>query len=200
MSRAKSQAKIRSTDVADRRRQEILEAAYAVVAEKGLEGLRTRDVAGRAGVNIATLHYYFGTKDALVMALVHDVPKTFALKRPPASRKARTPLRAHLEDAWYVFSSTPHLATVLQELTLLAHRDPTARAAFKGIHDGWNVLVEQVLRQGIEDGSIRKEVEPRSGARMITSFIMGALLQLGVNPKAFEFEDIARKLERLLSP
>src|SRR4051812_2528672 len=65
------------------RRAALLEAAYAVVADKGLEGLRTRDVAARAGVNIATLHYYFGTKEALVLALVERVRDLFTREDGP---------------------------------------------------------------------------------------------------------------------
>jgi DNA-binding transcriptional regulator YbjK len=46
------------TEQVDRRRS-LLQAAFDVIAMSGFEGLRTRAVAERAGVNIATLHYYF---------------------------------------------------------------------------------------------------------------------------------------------
>ena len=49
----------------DRRRALVL-AAFGQIAERGFEGLRTREVAAEAGVNIATLHYYFPTKEALI--------------------------------------------------------------------------------------------------------------------------------------
>src|SRR6185437_3442673 len=39
-------------------RRELVLAAFNLIAEKGFEGLRTRDVAQRADLNIATLHYY----------------------------------------------------------------------------------------------------------------------------------------------
>jgi AcrR family transcriptional regulator len=40
----------------DDRRLAIAAAARAIIVEKGLEGLRTRDIAKRVGINIATLH------------------------------------------------------------------------------------------------------------------------------------------------
>jgi hypothetical protein len=40
----------------EKRRQELVQAAFNLIAEHGFEGLRTRDVAAEVGVNIATLH------------------------------------------------------------------------------------------------------------------------------------------------
>ena len=52
------------------RQAELVQAAYSLIAKRGFEGLRTRDIAAQVGVNIATLHYYFPTKEALVRAVV----------------------------------------------------------------------------------------------------------------------------------
>ena len=50
----------------DERRIAIARAARALIIGKGLEGLRTRDIAERVGINIATLHYHVPSKEALV--------------------------------------------------------------------------------------------------------------------------------------
>src|SRR5437868_9563333 len=52
------------------RHHSLVLAAYDLIAEKGFEELRTRDVAMRAGVNIATLHYYFARKEDLIEGVV----------------------------------------------------------------------------------------------------------------------------------
>lgn len=59
-----------STDSATRTR--IVHAAEEILAEHGLEGLSLRTVTTRAAVNLASVHYYFGSKDGLVTALVRD--------------------------------------------------------------------------------------------------------------------------------
>jgi len=43
----------------------ILEAAQAVFLEKGLAGARMQEIADRAGINKALLHYYFRSKEKL---------------------------------------------------------------------------------------------------------------------------------------
>lgn len=49
----------------------ILEAAQAVFLEKGLAGARMQEIADRAGINKALLHYYFRSKEKL-SALIID--------------------------------------------------------------------------------------------------------------------------------
>jgi AcrR family transcriptional regulator len=55
------------------RASEVVRAAYALIVEKGMEGLRTREVADKVGINSATLHYYFPTKEALIQGVVEHL-------------------------------------------------------------------------------------------------------------------------------
>ena len=52
------------------RPQEILEAALAVFAEKGLVGARMDDIAARAGVTKGTIYLYFPSKNDVFKALL----------------------------------------------------------------------------------------------------------------------------------
>ncbi len=55
------------------RRGAILDAAFALIVERGFEGLRLRDVADAAGINSATLVYYFADKEELIAAVVRRI-------------------------------------------------------------------------------------------------------------------------------
>lgn len=55
---------------ADERRAQLLDAAVDVLREHGLAGLTTRAVTARAGVPHGIFHYVFGSKAALVRALI----------------------------------------------------------------------------------------------------------------------------------
>ena len=52
--------------------EKILEAASEVFTEKGFAGTRTRDIAEKAGINLALLNYYFRSKEKLPMKISHD--------------------------------------------------------------------------------------------------------------------------------
>jgi len=47
----------------------LLEAAKKVLRQNGHSGLSTRDVAAAAGVPLSQIHYHFGSKQGLMLAL-----------------------------------------------------------------------------------------------------------------------------------
>jgi TetR/AcrR family transcriptional regulator len=55
----------------------ILKAAEEVFAATGFAGARTSQIAKRAGVPKANLHYYFGTKEALYQRVLENVLYTW---------------------------------------------------------------------------------------------------------------------------
>src|SRR5690348_10879893 len=78
--------------IGDTRRRDLVLAAYHLIAEKGFEGLRTRDVARRAAVNNATLYYYFPTKQGLIQGVVEYLVQQFVTIQGPARlMDAKTP-------------------------------------------------------------------------------------------------------------
>ncbi|MBN8859897.1 MAG: TetR/AcrR family transcriptional regulator [Sphingobacteriales bacterium] len=52
------------------KRIHILEVAERLFSEKGFDGTSVRDIAGQAGVNLAMISYYFGSKEKLMAALI----------------------------------------------------------------------------------------------------------------------------------
>lgn len=49
----------------DNSRAQLLEAARELFAQKGLDGVTVREIAGRAGVNVCLVSYYFDGKEGL---------------------------------------------------------------------------------------------------------------------------------------
>src|SRR6266513_932786 len=87
----------------DERRRSLVLAAYDLIAEKGFEDLRTRGVAMRAGVNIATLHYYFASKEDLIDGVVNYL---LDLSRPEAPPDLQLDLSTPLGHLQAMFWNT----------------------------------------------------------------------------------------------
>lgn len=51
------------------KKDHILDVAERVFSDKGFDGASTRLISGEAGVNMAMLNYYFGSKDGLFLAV-----------------------------------------------------------------------------------------------------------------------------------
>jgi len=100
----------------------ILQAAENLFAEQGFKATTTREIAKRAEVNIATIHYYWGSKDELCYAVIHHV-----MTRITELTKGLLDLPAgDLEDGIRnivgklvdIFADNPNYARLLQHRTL----------------------------------------------------------------------------------
>jgi len=65
----------------------IFEAATEVFEEEGLSGARMQNIADRAGINKALLHYYFRTKDHLFEAVFTKLAQKMFMKFTPIFEK-----------------------------------------------------------------------------------------------------------------
>src|SRR5919197_2482705 len=105
------------------RRQALVAAAFRRLSSDGFKGLRTRDVAADVGVNIATLHYYFPTKEALIRGVIGATMHRFT-QTMPGDGSPVDQLRGHLRALAQLLKEDHQLWAVMGELVLRAPRDP----------------------------------------------------------------------------
>src|SRR5262245_10716103 len=125
------QEKAPHTAHGEAQRQALVRAAYDLIAEKGFEGLRTRDVADKAHVNVATLNYNFKHKDDLIRGVVQylreDFRFTHAPPATPTDSKALAYVRQELADASYHIRMISDHYVVLLEICLHSLRDTSLK-------------------------------------------------------------------------
>src|ERR1700744_766489 len=128
-------------DDAGKRRAALLQAAFDVVAEVGFEGLRTRAVAQRAAVNIATLHYYFPSKQHLIEGLAQLIGAKFVTLHGRPPRPSGLPsldrLRQEFSDGRFYFKHHPEMLLVLQEFARRGKRDPEVQKTVDEMNANW---------------------------------------------------------------
>ena len=163
------------------RRQAIAEAALTLVAEQGFEGLRTRAIAERVGINIATLHYHVPTKAALAGLVVDELRRRFRAQSDARPRD-HLPPAAQLEHEFYDFDEMhrehPEFITVMSELVGRAQRDPEIAEALSPMLSRWHGMVAAILTAGRADGSFRRDLDPDAGATLV----IGTLKQFSRQP------------------
>lgn len=79
----------------EEKRKKIREAAAKLFAEKGFENTTTRDIAGAAGINNASLYYYFDSKEQLLYQILEEVIRT-GLERITEIEQSPRPLKEKL--------------------------------------------------------------------------------------------------------
>jgi AcrR family transcriptional regulator len=63
---------LRLDDLAVPTERRLLLAAESLFAERGIDAVSLRAIMAAAGANVASVHYHFGSKDALVRALIKE--------------------------------------------------------------------------------------------------------------------------------
>lgn len=159
----------------DDRRAAIARAARALIVEKGVEGLRTRDIADRVGINIATLHYHVPTKEALIELVAESLKRDFvqqSLDRPRSHLGANERLELEFVDVHEMTLEKPETMLVFSELLERGRRDETIAAAIRPMKHHWRQLLVGLLTQGVSDGVYRPDMDAEAVAMiMISSFV-----------------------------
>lgn len=178
--------------VADRR-QELVEAAFRTIAERGLEGLRLREVASAAGVDHSTIHHYFATKQDLLAAVVDFATRPF-WGTTPQEGEPRDRLKRHLAAQAQMIAEQPALLAVLREFDLRAARDREVAKIIEAREAGWRAALRNVFASGAKKGDWVTGVAIEDAVELIIAAVKGASL----HPRSAS--EALAQLERLLVP
>lgn len=96
----------------DSTQERILEAAKEIFIKKGMYGARMQEIADKAGINKALLHYYFRSKDKLFDAIFEEafqdfLPKAFAVLKGDLPFEDK--IRSFVENYIDIISKNPFL-------------------------------------------------------------------------------------------
>ena len=114
----------------------------------------------------------------------------------------RTPLeqiREELAEMQYLLQEKPEMFIVLNELVLRSLHDPAIHAMIKRLDEGWHGYLEQVMRQGVEQGQFHADLDPNSAATWLILLTKGTTLHFMTNPAAIDFDRIKAELEHWLT-
>ena len=179
----------------EKRRQELVLAAYREIAEHGFEGLRTREVASEVGVNIATLHYYFPTKESLIQAVLDHAMGRFRTTLAPHGSPSDQ-LRNYLRAVRKLMLDEPELGAVMAELALRSVRDRSTGRIMNAMYDTWHVAVRGLLRRAVKEGNLKAELDSDAVAALIVATLTS--MTLPVMGDASRGDQALRQLERWL--
>jgi TetR/AcrR family transcriptional repressor of bet genes len=132
------------------RRQQIVDALLAEMAERGYEGASVQAVARRAGLAPGLVHYHFESKQEILLEAVRQLRDLFARRFEALAARAATPrdrLRAFL-DARLARGEGASATAVAAWVVVGAEavRQPEVKAAFQEVMREQRRMLEQLLR------------------------------------------------------
>ncbi|TZF85883.1 TetR/AcrR family transcriptional regulator (plasmid) [Pedobacter sp. BS3] len=159
------------TEKNDKKKDSILDAAETLFAKWGYEGSSTRSIAAEAGVNMAMLNYYFGSKDGLYKAVLErrlsgfrQTLASIASKKMSSWEKLKLAVDTYADR---VLSNNCFHKIISRQLSLEQRSDMAefiAENVYKNISQ-----IKLIINEGINNGSFNKDVD----VEMLVATIFG---------------------------
>ncbi len=163
-------------------RERLIAAGYKVLSEKGYEATTVKEVTHAAGVSPGLFHYYFASKDELLLAVLREagarygqmmrdlrsiVPADHALEASVAAARERV----IQEPEWY---------RLRYELFALGLRNPT----FLPVLGDLFAFIRQMFARAFQDLTGRDEAQAQALAALTLACFDGLALQQLAQPDA----------------
>jgi AcrR family transcriptional regulator len=166
-------------------RERLLHATVALMAEIGIDRVRTRSIAERAGVNPALVHYHFGSVSALVLEAAQDAllrtlgPSLAALQ---SGTTIQASIRAILRWLERHGRDAPG-STILAEAMVKATRSASFRRWAAQASQRFRAVILERLRAARDAGELDPALDLTATALLLAAALDGLLFHRLVDPK-----------------
>lgn len=166
-----------------------IESAARVFAERGFHGATTQDIAEAMGIQQGSLYYYFKSKEQALQEVCEygfdnyvERMKSICAKNQPFEAKMLAIVTSHLSQ----YSQTDNALKVHNEQRLFLPKE--RRVRIKDLGSTYRELLEQVLRDGVQGGVLRSDIDTHFVAYSIIGICntWGANLSRDTDLKLFE--------------
>lgn len=154
----------------------IIEATAAVLRDRGIAGISTRAVATAAGVPLSQIHYHFGSKRGLIVA-VFEHRNAQLLDR---QERMYSDPSLSLADQWEMACTyldedlASGYVTTLMELWAWGWSDPEIARVVRDAIQGWHELIAGAARRAQKEFGTIGPFTPETLSALIGSAFIGA--------------------------
>jgi AcrR family transcriptional regulator len=182
-------------------RTAILAAARERLLADGFASLSTRRVADSAGVPLSQIHYHFGSKLQLILAVLAAENERL-LNRQRAMFDTPEPLWVRWELACDYLETdvASGYVRILQEMIAAGWSDAEVAASVREMIGGWYRILADVARREQERGTNLGDFTPDEVAALMSTPFLGAeeLILLGVTETTLPIRSALRKVGLIL--
>jgi len=162
----------------------LLEAAVVELAEKGWGGLRTRELADRAGVNKGLVHYYFGSMDNVRLETVAMLMSGMVNEAAASLLEAPTLVEGIREFGSSLggFRSDDPRGVVLMEAMIHVPRDERLGEMMLRALDFYEEALRQRVEADVAAGRLGADTDAGGLATALTATLDGLVLHAYMRP------------------
>jgi AcrR family transcriptional regulator len=197
-----------SRDVKDRRavrgdatKELILEAARESLREQGYSGTSIRAVAERAGIPLSLVHYHFGSKQAVLVAVLERENKKL-LERQQALFAGSEPLSVKWRAACRFLEDDLEsgYVRILWELWAAGLADEELAARWRNATAGWRRLMAEVFEEWSREVGLELPISAAAVATLVANLFQGLEVEIlaGVSEDESPHREVLEAVAQLI--
>lgn len=140
----------------------IMEAAEKLFADRGFSGTSVRDIAEAAGVNLAMISYYFGSKEKLMEAMFEHRGQHFRIQLQSILQNSNmTPMQKMeklIEDYVDRIFQKQCFHRVMVREQMVNNNGPIAQQIHQLKQTNYS-LIKQLIQEGQKKGDFKKNID-----------------------------------------
>ena len=181
------------------KRIRILEALNLCLQEKPFDKTSIKDIAGAAGVNHGLLHYYFASKEDMLVNYIDYVishyRSRFEAWLSAQQRKGVDDMT--LVESFFAFMNdritlNTQLSKVFIEIWEIGAYNPQVRQKLQAAYTEWMEVLGGILARATGD-----QAAARRMGTAIVAFLEGmSLFSIILDPEAFDFQEVLTGFQR----
>jgi AcrR family transcriptional regulator len=164
----------------------IVEAMRRSVAQRGTAGSTFDHVAREAGVSRGLLHYYFGTKERLLVEAVRrdcELRMELLEQQLAGARTAEDFVGLMAQNLQQTVREEPEIVTLMFELFTLSQRHEDIAAEYAELLRAMRGHVAQMLATAQRERVVRLRAEPDAIAEILFSLADGVAMRMLAEPE-----------------
>jgi AcrR family transcriptional regulator len=172
----------------------IVEAMRHSVAKRGAAGSTFDHVSREAGVSRGLLHYYFGTKEQLLVEAVRrdcELRLEVLERRLAGAQTADDFIDLMAQNLQETIREDPDFVTLVFELFTLSRRNEEIALEYAGLMQRTRARVASLLAAAQKEGVLRLHAEPGAVADILFSLADGFALRMLSEPER-DFQETIR--------
>ncbi len=152
------------------RRAEMVGAAAKLFSQRGYHGTSMRDLGDALGLLRGSLYAHIGSKEELLFEVVEQGADRFLERgRKAMEMQALAAVKLRNLLIWHIETAIEHLDAATVFLNEWRYLSPPLQEIIQVKRDEYEEFVRTIIREGVERGEFRDDVDVRLAATLVLS-------------------------------
>jgi len=183
-------------------KDKIIQVSLALFVRNGYHGTSINDIMKQVGISKAAFYSHFESKGRLLLKIINEYETRYidqliqVVSQHPGNADGKLHCAISFNSKFAI--KNLDLCLFLDYLTAELNADVDFLPALKRIYDKYQAFITHIIQEGIEEGLIKKDLDPAQAALIFMALHHGVLHQWVLNRHQMNGRDYVRTFRQIV--